>query len=138
MDMTGEADLTGLCVLIVEDDHYLATDTARALRGVGAHVMGPYASEDARAELMDHRPGAAVVDINLGPGPSFKLAETLKDGGVPFVFTTGYDPEIIPEEFESIGRLEKPFQLRQVVGAVARLRAPDAGKSRISSHGRSP
>ena len=139
IDMTGEADLTGLRVLVVEDDYYLATDTARALRGAGADVMGPYASEaDARADLMDHHPDAAVVDINLGPGPSFKLAETLKDGGVPFVFTTGYDPEIIPQEFESIGRLEKPFQLRQVVGAVARLRSSDAGKSPISAHGRSP
>jgi hypothetical protein len=29
--MTGEADLSGHRVLVVEDDYYLATDTARAL-----------------------------------------------------------------------------------------------------------
>lgn len=122
IDMTGEPDLTGRRVLVVEDDYYLATDAARALRGAGAEVVGPCATEeDARAELAEARPDAAVVDINLGPGPSFKLAEALKDRGIPFVFTTGYDAEVIPAEFAGVERLEKPLQLRQIVGAVARL-----------------
>ncbi len=124
IDMTGEPDLTGRRVLVVEDDYYLATDTARALRGAGAEVLGPCATEaDARAELEEAHPDAVVVDINLGPGPSFKLAETLKDHGIPFVFTTGYDAEVIPVEFEGVERLEKPLQLRQIIGAVAKLTA---------------
>ena len=122
MDMTGEPDLTGRRVLNVEDDFYLATDAARALRGAGADVTGACATEeDARAELAEQRPNAVAVDINLGPGPSFKLAEHLKDNGIPFVFTIGYDAEVIPVEFESVERLEKPLQLRQIVGAVAKL-----------------
>ncbi|MBI0539514.1 PAS domain S-box protein [Roseomonas sp. KE2513] len=122
IDMTGEADLTGRSILVVEDDYYLAADTARALRGAGAEVLGPCATEeDARAELDEQRPDAVVVDINLGPGPSFKLAETLKDAGIPFVFTTGYDAEVIPAEFEAAERLQKPLQLREIVSAVARL-----------------
>jgi CheY-like chemotaxis protein len=122
IDMTGEPDLTGRRVLVVEDDFYLATDAARALRGAGAEVMGPCATEDdARAELAEQQPDAAVVDVNLGPGPSFKLAETLKNSGIPFVFVTGYDAEAIPAEFGGVERLEKPFQLRQIVGAVAKL-----------------
>ncbi|AWN51489.1 PAS domain S-box protein [Methylobacterium sp. 17Sr1-1] len=122
LDMTGGPDLTGRRVLVVEDDFYLATDAARALEGAGAEIVGPCASEEAaRAELDEQRPDAVVVDINLGPGPSFKLAETLKDRGIPFVFTTGYDAEVIPAEFAGVERLEKPFQLRQIVGAVAKL-----------------
>ena len=122
IDMTGEPDLTGRRILVVEDDYYLATDTARALRGAGAEVMGPYATEeDARAELNEQRPDAAVVDINLGRGPSFKLAETLKDGCIPFVFTTGYDVEVIPAEFDSVERLQKPLELRHIVGAITKL-----------------
>ena len=114
-------------VLVVEDDFYLATDAARALRGAGAEVMGPCATEeDARAELAAARPDAVVVDINLGPGPSFKLADALKDLGIPLVFTTGYDAEVIPAEFEGIERLQKPLQLRQIVGAVAWLTATTA------------
>lgn len=124
IEMTGGPDLTGRRVLVVEDDYYLAADTARALRGAGAEVLGPCATEeDARAELDEQRPDAVVVDINLGTGPSFKLAESLKDGDIPFVFTTGYDAGVIPAEFEGVERLEKPLQLRQIIGVVAKLTA---------------
>ncbi|SEO93365.1 Response regulator receiver domain-containing protein [Methylobacterium sp. ap11] len=120
--MAGDADLSGCRVLVVEDDFYLATDAARALERAGAHVMGPCATEEeARAVLDEQRPDAVVVDINLGRGPSFKLAETLKDRGIPFVFTTGYDAKVIPTKFAGIERLEKPLQLRQIVSAVAKL-----------------
>ncbi|AWN51069.1 PAS domain-containing protein [Methylobacterium sp. 17Sr1-1] len=122
LDMTGEADLSGLRVLVIEDDYYLATDAARGLRGAGAEVLGPSSTgEDVRAELTQQRPDAAVIDINLGDGPSFALAETLKDQGIPFVFITGYNQEIIPAKFNDIERLEKPVQLRQIVDAVAKL-----------------
>ncbi len=122
IDMTGEADLTGHRVLVIEDDYYLATDTARALQGAGADVLGPCPDEDAaRDELADGHPDVAVLDINLGSGPSFKLAETLKDRGIPFIFTTGYDPEVIPVEFDGVARLQKPLQLRQIVAAVSKL-----------------
>lgn len=124
LDMTDGPDLAGRRVLVVEDDFYLATDAARALEGAGAEVVGPCANEaEARAALDERRPDAVVVDINLGAGPSFKLAETLKDRGIPFVFTTGYDAEVIPPEFAGIARLEKPLQLRQIVGAVAKVTA---------------
>jgi DNA-binding response OmpR family regulator len=122
LDMTGEPDLSGHRILVVEDDYYLATDSARALRGAGAEVIGPCSSdEEARDALAKQRPDAALVDINLGPGPTFKLAETLKDAGIPFVFVTGYDQNVIPAEFDTVERLEKPMQLRRVVGAVSKL-----------------
>ncbi|WP_246776840.1 HWE histidine kinase domain-containing protein [Microvirga sp. VF16] len=122
LDMSGEADLGGHRILVVEDDYYLASDAVRALQGAGAEVMGPFPTEEAaRAELEAQRPDAAVVDINLGAGPSFKLAEILKGRGIPFVFTTGYDQKVIPQEFSGIERLEKPVQLRQIVGAVAKM-----------------
>ena len=62
-----------------------------------------------------------MVDINLGHGPSFKLAEALKRQGIPFVFVTGYDPDVVPEEFRDVERLQKPLKLRSVVEAVSRL-----------------
>lgn len=120
--MTGESDLSGRRILVVEDDYYLATDSARALQGAGAEVLGPCSTEeDAREELAEQRPDAVLLDINLGPGPTFKLAETLKHGGIPFVFVTGYDQKVIPAEFHNVERLEKPIQLRRVVSVVSKL-----------------
>lgn len=127
LDMTGEADLSGHSVLVVEDEYYLASDLARALQGAGASVVGPCPTEeDARSALQDQVPDAVVLDINLGQGATFNLAETLKDSGVPFIFVTGYDEEVIPGEFANVQRLEKPLQLRQIVSAVAKLLAPAA------------
>lgn len=122
LDMTGEPDLSGHRVLVVEDDYYLATDAARALLGAGAEVLGPCSSDEAaRRALAEQRPDAVLLDINLGSGPSFKLAETLEDRGIPFVFITGYDQSVIPAEFDAVERLEKPVQLRQIVGALSKL-----------------
>lgn len=120
--MTGEADLSGRRVLVIENDFHLAADAARALQGAGAVVLGPCPNEEvARDRLRDDRPDAVVLDINLGRGPSFTLAEALRDRGIPFLFTTGYDLEVIPAEFDSLQRLQKPVQLHRIVGAVALL-----------------
>jgi len=120
--MPGKPDLGGRRVLVVEDEYYIASDTARALQGAGAEILGPCASEDAaRTQLEGQRPDAALVDINLGRGPSFKLAEILLERQIPFVFVTGYDQEVIPQKFAGVERLQKPVQLRQMVDAVARL-----------------
>lgn len=125
IDMTGEPDLKGCRVLVIEDEYFLATDIARALRGAGAEVAGPSPSEEAaKGELEVDRPTAVVLDINLGLGPSFKLAEKLKDQGIPFVFLTGYDVKIIPEEFRSVECLQKPIELRKVVSAISRILTP--------------
>ncbi|AZO56385.1 MAG: response regulator [Mesorhizobium sp.] len=125
--MTGELDLGGHRVLVVEDEYYIATDTAEVLRGAGAEVIGPYPGEDAAlAELDGRRPDAVVVDINLGPGPSFRLARTLKDQAIPFIFVTGYDQSVIPDEFGGVERLEKPVQLKQIIRAIAKLLADTA------------
>ena len=121
LDMTGEADLSGQRVLVVEDDYYLATDTARALQGAGATVLGPCANEEtAEDAIRETVPTAAVLDINLGRGPSFKLARTLRERSIRFVFLTGYDEDVIPDEFESVVRLQKPVELRQIVKTLAK------------------
>lgn len=123
LDMTGEPDLSARRILVVEDDYYIAADTVRTLQGAGARVIGPCSTEAAaRAELTEQRPEAVVLDINLGlGGPSFTLAETLLKQNIPFVFLTGYDSNVIPERFQHVERLEKPVQLRLIVGVIAKL-----------------
>ena len=122
IDMNGHNELAGQRVLVVEDDYYLAADTARALAGAGAQVLGPCATEDAaRAQVAAAPPSCAVLDINLQGGRSFGLAGDFKRAGVPFVFITGYDQDVIPPEFADVVRLHKPVEFRQMVAALAGL-----------------
>ncbi|MEA1830795.1 PAS domain-containing protein [Methylobacterium durans] len=122
LDMAGEVDLSGCKVLVVEDDYFIATDTERALRRAGGSVVGPVGRpEEALALIAQDAPHCAVVDINLGEGARFEVAETLQERGVPFIFVTGYDDVMIPPRFQDVERLRKPVEFREVVRAAAQM-----------------
>ncbi|MCQ0970166.1 PAS domain-containing protein [Paracoccus sp. TK19116] len=122
-DMTDAPDLTGLRVLVVEDDYYMAGDTAAALRGAGADLLGPCSSEEATFELLkSSTPTHAILDLNLGGGGArFDIAHALRDRGVPFIFLTGYSSEVIPTELVDVVRLQKPVTFRKIVEVISRL-----------------
>lgn len=120
--MPEAAVLAGRRILVVEDDFYLADDAARALRAAGARVVGPTPRSTLALDLVA-RDGidAAVVDINLGEGLSFELADALKRHGVPFVFVTGYDEVLIPPRLAHVAMVQKPAEMKALVRAVADL-----------------
>jgi hypothetical protein len=65
---------------------------------------------------------AVVLDLNLGGGgPRFEIAYKLVRHGTPFVFLTGYDPDVSPDELANVVRLQKPIALIEVVEAVSKL-----------------
>lgn len=114
--------LAGCDVLVVEDDFYLAEDSREALERAGATVLGPCSNAAEALRLAEARPPrCAVLDLNLGEGPAFGPARTLRARGVPVLFMTGYDAEVIPPDLADIERLEKPIRPPRLVAAVARL-----------------
>ena len=120
--MTGTGPLRGKRILVLEDDFYLATDEKALLEQAGATVVGPFGSSCAAQDVLDAGPlDGALVDINLGAGPSFDFARLLSGLGVPFLFVTGYDEASIPHELASAPRLEKPIRERELLAAVSRL-----------------
>lgn len=122
LDMTDAPDLSGRTVLIVEDDYYLAADTSAAIRGAGARVLGPCPTEETARELLAaETPSHAVLDLNLGCGPRFEIAQLLTARGIPFIFLTGYDPDVIPPTLADVPRLQKPVSFRTIVDAVGQL-----------------
>lgn len=113
-------DLTGRSILVVEDAFYLAMEIEEAVERAGGTVLGPCADGEAGLELLAHSmPDGAVVDINLGAGPSFEVADALHAAGVPFVFLTGYDASTIPARFADVDRLLKPASSAALVRALA-------------------
>lgn len=116
------SDLSGIRILVVEDDFYLATDVEKALLSAGADVFGPCGDEESGLVVVENEEiDCAVLDVNFGPGPSFSLAHVMRDRGIPFLFVTGYDREVIPTEFADIQRLEKPYVSYQLLAAVHRI-----------------
>jgi DNA-binding response OmpR family regulator len=112
-------NLHGITVLVVEDDYFIASEICAALSSGNARVVGPVADPHHGLELIEHTPvDCVVLDINLLGEPSFELAHELQRRGVPVIFATGYDEEVIPLELTNAIRLEKPINLTELLHAV--------------------
>ncbi|PVM82951.1 HWE histidine kinase domain-containing protein [Caulobacter endophyticus] len=119
-------DLSGQRILLLEDDFLLASEAAQALQDAGAQVLGPFSAEEAALAAIDEEmPTSAVLDVNLGRGPSLKVARALKTARVPFVFLTGYDDIAFPPDLLEVKRLKKPAAMDKVIQAVASSRRRD-------------
>jgi DNA-binding response OmpR family regulator len=118
-----KSSLSGLAVLIVEDEFYLADDLASALDEMGAEVLGPFGRlEDACRQIEDAKPiDLAILDIDLVGERVFPAAELLRARGAPFLFATGYDADVIPARFSEVPRLEKPTAAADVIAHLERL-----------------
>jgi DNA-binding response OmpR family regulator len=119
MMMERAASLAGLCVLVVEDDYFIAIEMCRALRAAGAEVSGPARDlETGLRAIRDERIDCAVLDINLHGRLAFELATELRARNIPTIFATGYDASMIPDELADTLRLEKPVDMKALCRAV--------------------
>jgi CheY-like chemotaxis protein len=96
-------------VLVVEDEALIALDIEAALKSNGCEVLGPVGTLAEAARLAaDTKLDVAVLDINLGNEKVFTVADTLAKRGVPFVFLTGYETDILPERHHHRPSITKP------------------------------
>lgn len=109
--------LNGRRILVVEDDYMIAQDVRRDLEEAGAIVVGPAPTVDAALRLLDigSEIHAGVLDVNLGKGKSFPVAEALERRGIPFLFATGYNSADIPVEWRHAKVAMKPLRTAFVV-----------------------
>jgi two-component sensor histidine kinase/two-component SAPR family response regulator len=98
-------------VLLVEDEALVAMMIGESLTEFGFQVIGPMATaSEALAAARDQHFDAAVLDINLGDGLVYTVAEILAKRGVPFIFVTGYDPDSVDPRFSGVPVLQKPIE----------------------------
>lgn len=116
MVAAAHAILTGKRILVVEDDYFIAKGLARALRALGAHVVGPAASvPDALALIAAGHLDGGSLDINLRGEAGYAVADALTERGIPFVFTTGYADDALPDHYAAVPRCQKPILIDQLV-----------------------
>lgn len=118
-----DESLSGLSILVVEDEYFLAEDVARTLRGAGAVVVGPVPKVADALQMIEGggKLDAAVLDVNLGGDRVYPVAEKLEALGVPFLFATGYNERDLPARYRHVARLEKGLEDRLLVPQIARL-----------------
>jgi PAS domain S-box-containing protein len=115
-------------VLLVEDEALVGIMIQECLTEFGFQVIGPVCTaSEALGAAQDGHFDAAILDINLGDGLVYQVAEILSVRDVPFVFVTGYDSDSIDDRFSDIQVLQKPIErqaLQRIFVAGANRPAP--------------
>nr|WP_298727962.1 response regulator [uncultured Steroidobacter sp.] len=122
---TLEGPMSGMTVLVVEDDFIVAYDMQTMLEEQGARVLGPASSlAEAQELIAREQPTVAVLDVNLNGEYVFPLLDQLRSKEVPFVFATAYADEdrLFPEAARSAPRLSKPVLPNVLIAQLMRLK----------------
>ena len=126
---TGARTPDGRRVLLVEDEALVAMMIQECLTECGHSVIGPInRASEALSAAKEGDFDAAILDINLGDGMAYPVAEILAARGVPFVFVTGYDADTVDDRFSEVPILQKPIE-RQM---LQRLFTPSVNVAAIA------
>ena len=122
--MSGEADLKGRRILVIEDSPVVAPFTAEILGELGYDVVGPAPTMAAARELIEEEAvDAAILDVHIRGERVFPLCDELAARKVPFLLTSGYADWQIPDKWQDAPQLQKPYTMQQIEQALAALLA---------------
>lgn len=120
------APLAGQRILIVEDRYLIASEMAEQVGRLGGEVLGPSRDVASAAEILAHeRVDVALLDVSLDGEVVFPLAEFLAGRGVPFIFLTGYDADLLPLAWRGRPTLAKPIHPARLRDELVKLRGTD-------------
>lgn len=110
-------------VLLVEDEYLLADHLADVLGALGATPLGPAGSVVHALQLIERagRIDGAILDVNLDGERVYPVADALRARGIPFVFSSGFGGDSLPERFRDMPVMDKLVTMSHVRGALERL-----------------
>lgn len=115
-------------LLVVEDEPLIAFDTEHVLTEASYEIVGTVDRvADAVAVLRsDDSVDLVLVDVNLADGSGLDVARAAMVAGVPVLFVTGNCP--VEAVTLAAGCLSKPYQQRDLIGAIEAIDAQLAGR----------
>jgi CheY-like chemotaxis protein len=120
--MEHEAQLSGMKILVVEDEPLLAMASADLLADSGCTVTGPASSVKQGMQLIEQEAiDGAILDINLRGEMVFPLADALAERSIPFVYVTGYG-KLLRACNHGRPVLQKPYSNQQLLKIIGEWR----------------
>jgi CheY-like chemotaxis protein len=119
--MTQDAVLSGLRLLVVEDETMIALmleDMLDTFGCVVVDVAGTLSKGLALVTNEDLDLDGAILDVNLGGEKVYPVAERLTARGVPFFFCTGYGLAGLAADFAHVPTLTKPYMREELEGML--------------------
>ncbi|PZM13995.1 HWE histidine kinase domain-containing protein [Rhizobium tubonense] len=126
---TGDAAgylLSGMNVLLVEDNLIIAMDGEDILSRLGARHVATAPNVTQALDILDQRSfDVALLDVNLGEENSLPIADRLASKKTPFLFATGYGGENVQVGKHGDAHIvQKPYTIESVAAALAGLNLP--------------
>jgi CheY-like chemotaxis protein len=120
------SELTGMRILVVEDEYLIADDICQMLDQAGATPLGPAPNVDAALAILktEARVDGALLDVNLQGQMAYRIADLLDERAVPYAFATGYERDVLPQRFADRAVLDKPVGRQDIARVLGREPPP--------------
>ncbi|MDY8109632.1 response regulator [Fulvimarina sp. 2208YS6-2-32] len=130
--------LSGMNVLIAEDEALVAMDLADMVEFDAGCVIGPFPTISECRPAAESAPiDVAILDVRLLDGEVFAIADTLRDRGIPIVFHSGHlDPREIVSRYPDARCCTKPATHENLIEHLVHLTAeggPAAAKAFVAA-----
>jgi DNA-binding response OmpR family regulator len=123
--------LSGMRILILEDEFLIAMDVEQLCRDNGAaDAVIARNLDEIDEEQASKDFDAAILDVMLGGASTLPFAKKIHENGVPFIFASGYaDVDEIFTAFPGVLVVGKPYSGTDLIEALAATagRLPDSG-----------
>lgn len=112
--------LSGLRVLVLEDEFLIAMDVEHLCRDHGAEAVTILRSVAEAETLQAGAFDVAILDVRVGGRSSLDLAGRLHARRVPFIFASGYGKaDGLFDGFAEVPMVSKPYGASALMGALA-------------------
>jgi DNA-binding response OmpR family regulator len=107
-------------ILVVEDEYLIAMSLQDALENAGSVVLGPVPSVEKAIKTIESESGidAAILDVNLGGVLAYPVADMLIARKIPFVFTSGYEDNVLRSRYSEVKNCPKPYLFQAMEEAL--------------------
>ena len=107
-------------ILVAEDETIVAWDLCATVEEAGYTVEGPYTDiSSAMLAYQKQKPDLAILDVQLGDGNVFPLAEQMMAEDIPVIFhSDNYTPGEVSERFPHSHALAKPCPPAAIIDSV--------------------
>lgn len=100
------------------------------LEELGYFVLGPATSVGEALTIIETKAiDAVVLDLNLNGEMSYPVADSLTARGVPFMLSTAYRQDRLPDAYRTLPILQKPYHLSELAEKLRQLLAAHADSS---------
>ena len=112
--------MSQLRVLVAEDELIVGLDLCNTMAEAGYTVQGPYDDlSSATQAYQANKPDLAILDVQLGDGSVYPLAEQMMAENVPVIFHSGaMTPAEVADRFPDAQTLSKPCPPNEIISKV--------------------